>query len=89
MRFWVSRVKRLRSPQDQFWAKMQFWSHKSILVYKVGAFVNQKDILGKYYRLSPCIIRTFLHLKLMENIGSGLCTETVRVTPMSDNHTCE
>ena len=35
------------SPDDQIWAKMQFWSHDSILMCQVGVFVNQKDLLGQ------------------------------------------
>ena len=38
--------RRARSPQDQIWAKIQFWSHISIQMYQAATFVNGKDWLG-------------------------------------------
>ena len=39
-------VLRSRSPPDQIWGKLQFCSYNSIVMYQVGAFVNQIDLLG-------------------------------------------
>ena len=36
----------LKSQDDQMWAKMQFWSHNSTLMYQVATFVNWKHLFN-------------------------------------------
>ena len=41
-----------RSPDDQIWAKIQFWRRNSILTCQVGDFVNQKRLIGAMLSIS-------------------------------------
>ena len=40
-------VQRSSSPPDQIWAKRRYGSVNSILMYQLGTFVNQIELLGQ------------------------------------------
>ena len=47
-----SKVKRSRSPHDQVWTKIQFWSHNFIPLYQTESSFKKKRLVGAVLSIS-------------------------------------